>query len=215
MPEYYPAFLNIEGRPCVVIGGGAVAEQKVKGLLHAGASVTIVSPDLTPALQELATKRKVTLHQRQFKPGDLARQFLAIAATDDTSVNQAVFKEANERHMLVNVVDVPKLCSYIAPAVVRRGDITFAVSTGGRSPAMARKVREDLERFFPEEYGHLLSIVSDIRAELKDTGEKFGPEQWNKVLSGKALGMVRDGQVTQARQHILTSLRHANGKVRS
>ncbi len=148
MPEYYPAFLNIEGKPCVVIGGGAVAEQKVKSLLKATARVTVISPDFVPALDELASKKKVALVRREYRPGDLAQQFLAIAATDDNKVNEAVFKEANERNIPINVVDVPRLCSFIVPAVVRRGDITFAISTGGKSPAFARKVREDLERFF-------------------------------------------------------------------
>ena len=207
MPEYYPAFLNIEDRPCVVIGGGAVAEQKVKSLLKSKATVRVISPDFTPALQELGANEKITLVQRQYRHGDLHGQFIATAATDDNTVNEAVFREANERGIPVNVVDVTRLCSFIVPAVVRRGDITFAVSTGGKSPAMARKVREDLEKFFPEEYGKLLELVADIREDLKKSGEKFDPETWNKALNSNVMNIIKDGKRRDAKELILSMLR--------
>ncbi len=133
MPEYYPAFLNIEDRPCVVIGGGAVAEQKVKLLLQSRAKVTVISPDFTPAIQEFGAKDKLTLIQRQYRHGDLHGQFIATAATDDNEVNEAVFREANERGIPVNVVDVTRLCSFIVPAVVRRGSSSCLIRAATRS----------------------------------------------------------------------------------
>ncbi len=212
MPEYYPAFLNIEDRPCVVIGGGAVAEQKVKLLLQSKAKVTVISPDFTPAIRELGDKEKLALIQRPYRHGDLFGQFIATAATDSNTVNEAVFREANERGIPVNVVDVTRLCSFIVPAVVRRGDITFAVSTGGKSPAMARKVREDLEKFFPEEYGKLLELVADVREEFKKSGEKFDPETWNKALNSNVMDIIKNGKKREAKAFILSMLRGSKEK---
>lgn len=207
MPEYYPAFLNIEDRPCVVIGGGAVAEQKVKLLLQSKAKITVISPDFTPAIQEFGAKDKLTLIQRQYRHGDLHGQFIATAATDDNEVNEAVFREANERGIPVNVVDVTRLCSFIVPAVVRRGNITFAISTGGKSPAMARKVREDVEKFFPEEYGKLLDLVAEVREELKASRERFDPETWNKALNSNVIDVIKNGSRRDAKALILSMLR--------
>lgn len=207
MPEYYPAFLNIEDRPCVVIGGGAVAEQKVKLLLRSKATIKVISPDFTPGLQELGEKGKIDLVQRRYQHGDLFGQFIATAATNNNSVNEAIFREANERGIPVNVVDVTRLCSFIVPAVVRRGNITFAISTGGKSPAMARKVREDLERFFPEEYGKLLELVAEVREDFKKSGEKFDPETWNKALNSNVMDVIKNGKRRDAKALILSMLR--------
>ncbi len=207
MPEYYPVFLNIEDKPCVVIGGGAVAEQKVKLLLRSKAAIRVISPNFTPALQELGDKEKITLVQRRYRHGDLFGQFIATAATDDTTINEAVFQEANERGIPVNVVDVTRLCTFIVPAVVRRGDITFAISTGGKSPAMARKVREDVEKFFPEEYGKLLELVAEVREDFKKSGEKFDPETWNKALNSNVMDVIKSGKKRDARAAILSALR--------
>ena len=142
---YYPVFLNLKGRLCVVIGGGEVAERKVKGLLECEARVRIISPEVTPWLRDVAGQGEVDWLPREYREGDLKGAFLAIASTDRQPVNEAVAAEAAREKVVLNVVDNTPLCTFIAPSVVTRGDVTVAISTGGASPALARKLRESLE----------------------------------------------------------------------
>ena len=165
--RYYPVFLNLKGRLCVVIGGGDVAERKVRGLLRAGARVKVVSPELTEGLEELRNRGLIKHVKRAYQEDDIRDAFLVIAATSEMDVNRAVFKDA--RNVPVNVVDVPELCSFIVPSIVNRGDLTLAVSTSGVSPALARSIREELEAFFPEETGEFLEFLKDIRSRIKQT----------------------------------------------
>ncbi len=165
--RYYPVFLNLKGRLCVVIGGGDVAERKVRGLLRAGARVKVVSPELTEGLEELRNRGLIKHVKRAYQEDDIRDAFLVIAATSEMDVNRAVFKDA--RNVPVNVVDVPELCSFIVPSIVNRGDLTVAISTSGVSPALARSIREELEVFFPEETGEFLEFLKDIRSRIKQT----------------------------------------------
>lgn len=165
--RYYPVFLNLKGRLCVVIGGGDVAERKVRGLLRAGARVKVVSPELTEGLEELRNRGLIKHVKRAYQEDDIRDAFLVIAATSEMDVNRAVFKDA--RNVPVNVVDVPELCSFIVPSIVNRGDLTVAISTSGVSPALARSIREELEAFFPEETGEFLEFLKDIRSRIKQT----------------------------------------------
>jgi siroheme synthase-like protein len=164
----YPIYLvGMDRRRAVVVGGGPVAERKVNDLLEAGAQVTLVSPALTPALHALSQAGCIETLRRPYRPGDLAGAFLVVAATDDPQVNQQVWREAEERACLVNVADDPAHCNFIAPAVIRRGDLTVAVSTGGSSPALARRLRERLEQLIGPEYGELARLLAELRPEIR------------------------------------------------
>jgi precorrin-2 dehydrogenase/sirohydrochlorin ferrochelatase len=159
----YPLFALIEDRPCLVVGGGVVGERKVRDLLAAGAKVTVVSRELTPGLQALAEKGMIRFVAGEFHPGQLEGMLLVIGATDDMAVNREVSRAAQARGLLVNIVDQPELCTFIVPAQVRRGPLTIAVSTGGASPALARRLREELEGLFGEEYGLYLRVLQQVR----------------------------------------------------
>ena len=203
---YYPAFLSMRGRSSVVIGGGSVAERKVGGLLRAGARVTVVSPKVTPALEERARSGAIRWIRRGYRPGDLKDIWLAIAATNDETVNAAIFREAEERNTLLNVADNPKLCTFIAPAVLEREGLTIAVSTGGESPALARKVREELEQLFPPEYGALLEAAAEVREALRNEGKRAPSDIWQQALSPEVLGLLRQGRTAEAKDRLRRSL---------
>lgn len=167
--KYYPIFLNIHGRPCLVIGGGEVAERKVESLLQAGGRVTVISPTLTPGLASLAAAGKVVYHQREYRPGNLKGFFLAYAATNNLEVHRHIAAEAAEQGVLLNVADCPALCTFIVPSILSRGDLTIAVSTGGASPALARHIRKVLEETFGSEYGQALQLLARVREKLRQT----------------------------------------------
>ena len=139
--EYYPIFMDIKGKPCVVIGGGRVAERKVLSLLNAGAKVCVVSPRLTDGIKKLVRERRVKVIKRAYKQGDIDSAFLAYSATDKREINREIFKEAKGKGILLNVVDVPDMCNFIVPSVVERGDLLIAISTSGKSPALAKRIR--------------------------------------------------------------------------
>jgi len=182
--DYFPVCLDIRGRFCVVIGGGRVAERKVGGLLACGAKVTVVSPELTAGLQVLVSDGQLIWVDRAYREGDLASAFLVIAATDDTLVQAKVHAEAEKHNLLLNVADVPKWCNFILPATVRQGDLTVSVSTGGKSPALARQLREELEKHFGPEYGVLLKILGELRPDVLALGR---PHAENKALFARLL----------------------------
>jgi siroheme synthase-like protein len=158
--------IGLEQRHSVVIGGGNVAARKVAGLLEAGARVTVISPALAPELETLAETGRIVFIGRDYRTGDLAGAFLAIAATDEPAVNQAVWQEAEQLGCLVNVVDDAAHSNFIVPAVVRRGEVSVAVSTGGASPALARRLRERLETLVGPEYGELADLLAELRPQL-------------------------------------------------
>jgi precorrin-2 dehydrogenase/sirohydrochlorin ferrochelatase len=170
MMPYYPVCLDLRGRPCVVVGGGKVAERKVNGLLACNAQVKIISPDLTEELMQLHTDGKLEWLDRPYRRGDLAQAFLVIAATDDEQAQQMVQEEAEEQNKLLNVADVPQRCNFILPATVRRGDLTIAVATGGKSPALAKKLRQELEKRVGPEYTVLVNILGALRPQILASG---------------------------------------------
>lgn len=192
--SYYPIFLDLKGRPCLVVGGGEVAQRKVASLTEAGARVRVVSPSLTPELRSLAENGEIEHQPRPFSSGDLQGVFLAIAATDDPKVNRQVAEAARRAGVLVNVVDEPSQCDFIVPAVLRRGELVIAVSTGGLSPALARRVREELERSFGPEYARLAELVSHLRRELREQGKSPPPQAWQEVLGPEVLELLRRGE---------------------
>ena len=167
MKTYPISLIGLERRHTVVVGGGNIAARKVETLLEADARVTVISPTLVPALKALAEAGQIRVISRPYQNGDLSSAFLVIAATDDPNVNQMVWQEAEQCGCLLNVVDEPSLCHFISPATIRRGDITISVSTGGTSPALARRLREQLETLIGPEYGELASLLAELRPELQ------------------------------------------------
>jgi precorrin-2 dehydrogenase/sirohydrochlorin ferrochelatase len=157
--RYYMACLDLEGRNCLVVGGGLVGLEKAKGLLDTGATVTVVAPQIEPELQRLPVRWR----RKRYQPSDLDGNFLVVAATSVNSVNRRVFLDAESRSMLCNVVDTPEICSFILPAVYRRDPIAIAVSTGGASPALAKRLRDDLGARIEEEHVMLADRLRDLR----------------------------------------------------
>jgi precorrin-2 dehydrogenase/sirohydrochlorin ferrochelatase len=177
--RYYPAFLDLQGANCLVVGGGQVGERKVKTLLACGAEVRLVSPELTPGLEEDVRRGRVRLLAAEFAPCQLEGVFLVIGATDDSEVNRLISAEARSRNLLCNIVDRPWECNFILPSVLSRGDLTVAVSTGGRSPALAKKIRQDLENLFPDSYVNYLELLGRIREYVLSRG---GPQEENQRI---------------------------------
>jgi len=163
---YSPLFLELKGRPCLVVGGGPVATRKAAALLRCGAEVTVVSPKLSAGLKQLARERKVRWKPWRFRPGDLAGMELVVAATDDQQVNLQADRAARRRKVWINVVDQPALGSFILPSVVRRGKLVLAVSTGGASPALAKWIRKDLETRYGPEFGKLVLQAAAARGQV-------------------------------------------------
>lgn len=206
-PSYYPAFLNIRGKKCVVIGGGQVALRKVKALLDYGAKVKVISPEICPELIRQAEIEEISVEKRLFHPGDLEGVLITVAATDDNSINLEVAKEARRKSVLVNVVDDPANCDFIVPSYFRRGDITVAVSTAGRSPALARKIRTRLEEDIGDEYSALALMIYDVRTEIKSRGIKVSAENWQKALDLDLLiDLLKKNDRTKARILLLDKL---------
>jgi precorrin-2 dehydrogenase / sirohydrochlorin ferrochelatase len=165
---FYIACLKLTGRRCVVVGGGEIALEKVEGLLACDGQVTVIAPDALPELQEYAREGSIGWEQRDYAgPADLEGAFMAIAATDTTDVNIAVFDDAEARAMLVNVVDVPPLCNFILPAIVRIHPLAIAISTAGASPALAKRMKREIEEHFGEPYARLAVALSEARGWAK------------------------------------------------
>jgi precorrin-2 dehydrogenase/sirohydrochlorin ferrochelatase len=162
----FPMFLKLARRPCLVVGAGAVGEAKIRSLLAAGARVRVVAPRATPAIARWARSGKIVWEAREFVPADLERMFLVIVATSSAELNAWVFREARRRGVLCNAVDDPAHCDFYYPAVVRRGDLQIAVSTGGRSPALAQRLRRELEEQFAPEYGKWVAQLGKARQKL-------------------------------------------------
>lgn len=164
--QMFPIFLKLESRPCLVVGAGVVAEGKIQGLLAERASVKVVAPDATPQIRQWASAGVIEWHQREFESTDLEGKFLVIVATSSRDVNTRVFTEAHAKGILCNAVDDPPNCDFYYPAVVRRGDLQIAISTGGHSPALAQRIRQELEQQFGPEYESWLAELGKQREEL-------------------------------------------------
>src|SRR6184192_2280598 len=204
MTAFYPVFLDLRGRRAVVIGGGAVAEQKVHGLVGAGAHVTVVSTDVTPALGALARRNAIEHKRRPYRRGDLKGAWLAIAATDDRGTNGAVWAEAEQLGVPLNAVDDLEHCSFIAPAVHREGDITVAVSTAGKSPALAVRLRQRIARLVGRAEARLCELLGELRPGLAervpDTPARTA--LWYRIVDSDVIDFVRRGDVEGARRRI-------------
>ncbi len=199
----YPVNLVLDGRSCLVVGGGKVALRKVEGLLACGGRVTVVAPSIDPALRLLPG---VALVERAWRPDDLDGMWLVIAATDDSAVNAAVYAEGERRGIWVNGADDPANCSFTLPSVVRRGDLQVTVSTGGRSPALATWLRRRLEAEIGPEYAVLLDLLATERDGLKAAGRSTEGLDWQSALDSDMLGLIRNGDLAHARKRLQTCL---------
>ena len=205
---YYPVFMNVKGKKCVVIGGGQVALRKVRILLEHGADVEVISPDLYPELAELAERGEIRALTREYQAGDLENAFVAIAAINNNEINQRVAVEARRRAVLVNVVDDAEKSDFIVPSYLRRGDVAIAVSTGGKSPALARKIRSRLEKEIGDEYALLASLISEVRIEVKQRKIKLDSDGWQEALDlDLLLELLRKGEEGRAKATLLSNLK--------
>ena len=164
---FYIACLRLTGRRCVVVGGGDVGLEKVEGLLACDGDVTLVAPEAIPELEELAAEGSIRWERREYRPADIESTFIVIAATSDTDVNIRVFEDAERRAMLVNVVDVPPLCNFILPAIIRTGPLAIAISTAGASPALAKRIRNEIADEYGEPYARLAILLNEVRGWAK------------------------------------------------
>lgn len=199
----YPVNLVLDGRRCLVVGGGRVALRKVEGLVACGARVTVVASRVDPHLRGLPG---VIVAERPWQADDMAGMWLVIAATDDPSVNRAVFDEGQRRGVWVNGADDPANCSFTLPSVVRRGDLQVTVSTGGRSPALATWLRRRLEGEIGPEYAVLLDLLASERDGLKAAGKSTEGLDWQSALDSDMLGLIRNGDLAHARERLQTCL---------
>ncbi len=214
MTAYYPVYLNLRGRRCVIIGGGAVAEGKIGRLLDSGADICVVSPEATPGIRQLVADGAVRWEPRQYRRGDLDGAFIAIAATNVREVNRRIFEEAEARGVMLNAVDDPPNCSFIAPSIVQRGPVTLAISTGGVSPALARKLREALQASEDLAWADLASVMAEARARLREAGllSRIAPQRWQCCLTPQLLAMVQDGRPAEAAETLLAGLTGDDGR---
>lgn len=162
--RYYPVFLDLNGRRCVVVGAGGVGERKIETLLDYGAAVDVISPETSDTVAKWADEGRLTWQRRGYVDGDLEGAFLAICATDDPETNKAVFAEGERRGIMVNIVDVPELCNFIVPSIVRRGPLQIAISTAGSAPVVAKRLRRRFEDEYGEEWGEYVALLGEIRA---------------------------------------------------
>jgi precorrin-2 dehydrogenase/sirohydrochlorin ferrochelatase len=202
MGPQYPVNLIVDGRSCLVVGGGAIAKRKAEGLMACGALVTVIAPEIDPELEQ----RAAHAHRRAYRSPEAQDYRLVIAATDDRTVNQTVYDDAEAAGVWVNTADEPENCSFTLPSVVRRGDILVTVSTGGHSPALAVWLRRRLEAELGEEYAVLLRLVSEERVALKAQGRSTEGLDWLSALDSNMLELIRKGEIDRARERLQACL---------
>lgn len=196
----YPINLDLTGQACLVLGGGSVAERKVRRLLDEGAVVTVIAPALTPALQILAEEHQLSWQRRTYQPGDETTFFLIICATDDEAVSQAVSAAAKAQGKLLNVCDVPDLCNFTLPSIVRQGDLQLTISTNGKAPAFSRWLRKHLEQNFDERYGRWMAELAAIRKEGQTLLATSRDRQafWRQALTDDVMDLVENNEIDAA-----------------
>ena len=204
MNTYYPVYIQLREQPCVVIGGGKIAEGKVQGLLAAGAKVTVVSPELTSHLHELVGQNQITYVARAYQAGDLTGAFMVICATDQVEINHKVWQEASANRQLVNVVDDTPRCNFIAPAILRKGDLTLAISIAGTAPALAVCLKERLQKQLGTEYERFLELSGQLRGPLARHIPDFETRKalWYELVDSDALNLLAQGDEPAALETI-------------
>lgn len=212
--DYFPIFLDIRSKRCLVVGGGAVAERKSANLLRAGADLVLIAPKITDSLLSWKEAGQLTHLPRNFTEADISGSRLVIAATDDTQVNRQIAELAQAQQIPVNVVDQPELCSFIVPSIIDRSPVVAAVSTGGASPVLARLIRSRMESMIPAGYGRLADLCSRFRQRVKDTFAKPAERRifWDRVLSGGVAERIFSGHTEEAEQLLEQTLTEAASK---
>ena len=199
--HYVPIFCDLKGRKVVIVGGGRVAERKVSSLIPSGADITLISPEVTERLSELAQKGAINHVKRAFEKGDLEGAWLVIAATDDGEVQREVFKEAERQRCFCNVVDQPERCSFIVPSLVKRGALSIAISTGGQSPGLARSLRKRLQEEFGQEWGVYVEIIGRLRRVILSEAEApEGAKRLERLLDSRCLDWIREKEWEKLRE---------------
>jgi len=197
--RYYPVHLDIQNRNCLVVGGGAVGTRKVVTLLDCGAQVTVISPVVSHQLRDFAKSGLIKLRQRPYQSGDLDGMFLVIGATDDEGLNRRISSDAEHRNTLCNIADRPEVCNFILPSIVQRDDLVITISTSGKSPALAKKLRKTLEHQFGEEYGIFLKLMGAIRKKLLSQAHQ--PEAhkhlFEKLIAADVIAMIQKGKTAE------------------
>ena len=206
MTTFYPVFLNLTGRRCVIIGGGQVAAGKVSKLLESGAKIIVISPDATQGIRDYADSGQIEYSLRKYQEGDLNGAFLVVAATNDRVVNQEIFEEAEKSGILLNAVDDMPRCSFIAPSIVEKGPITVAISTGGASPALARKLREKLEVSPALDWADATNMLSHARQIIKDKQIALDPQRWQCCMTDELLTLIQAGHEDEALEILMNRL---------
>ena len=204
MNTYYPVYIELRNQSCVVIGGGKIAEGKVEGLLAVEARVTVISPELSPRLQELSNQKQITYIPRAYQAGDLTGAFMVICATDQAEINHQVWQEASANRQLVNVVDDTPRCNFIAPSILRKGDLTIAISTSGKAPALAVRLKERFQREIGPEYERFLELAGELREPLAKHIPDFETRKalWYELVDSDILEVLARGEEDSAREII-------------
>src|SRR3954464_9795766 len=206
---FYIACLKLTGRRCVVVGGGTIGLEKVEGLLACDGRVVLIAPEAVPELQELAAEGSIRWERREYVPAALDATFIAIPATNHTDVNIAVYEEAERRAMLVNVVDVPPLCNFILPAIVRTGPLAIAISTAGASPALAKRIKREIAEAYGEPYARLAVLLNEARGWAKATLPTYQDRKvfFENIVNGEPdpIALLRAGDEAAVRELIATA----------
>jgi siroheme synthase-like protein len=210
--SYYPIFVEMAGRRVLVVGGGNVAEGKVAGLLTAGADVTVIAPDLTPLLRNQCEAGEFRYDAHEYRDGDLEGYEVCFVATDDGAVNAQVAAEGKRRKIWVNAADDPKYCDFILPSVVRQGEVVVAASTGGSSPALARRLREDLTAFLSDDYAPLAELLAEVRTDIRSRGFTVDADRWQSAIDGRFRALVAQRRIDEARSYLEQGLGIAASK---
>jgi precorrin-2 dehydrogenase / sirohydrochlorin ferrochelatase len=211
---FYIACLKLEGRRCLVVGGGDVGLEKVEGLLACNGDVTLVAPDAVDELRDLAAEGSIRWERREYEPRDLEGTFMVIAATSDTDVNIRIYEDAERRAMLVNVVDVPPLCNFILPAIVRTGPLAIAISTAGASPALAKRIRDQIADEYGQPYARLAILLNEVRGWAKGTLPTYQDRKafFESIVNGEPdpVELLRTGDEAAVRDLIAAAQRTAS-----
>jgi len=205
--DIFPIFLKLAARPCIVVGAGNLAESKIESLRAARARVTVIAPQAGPRIADLAGAGEIEWHQREYVEGDLTGQFLVVAATDNSAVNRAVYKEAAEKNILCNAVDDPPFCDFYFPSVVRRGDLQIAISTAGASPALAQRLRKEINAQLPLDVGDWLTDLGNLRREVTQMEPLNEERKWllHQLAQREVCGFDGCPSRVLAREHALTN----------
>ncbi|HZJ85465.1 MAG TPA: bifunctional precorrin-2 dehydrogenase/sirohydrochlorin ferrochelatase [Syntrophomonadaceae bacterium] len=200
----YPIYIDLSGKSCLVVGGGSVAERKVENLLEYGANVFLVSPEVTDTIRGYAQKASIRWEKRKFQPNDLKDVFLVYIATNDNKLNQSIAQSCQAKRILVNAVDDPPNCDFYVPALVRRGSLGIAISTEGKSPMLARRLRQDLEACFPEVYSEYLDLLGESREYIKENFADINIRRqiYEDLIESDILDLLKGKDGQKARERV-------------